>query len=67
MFYIYLSFRLENAMRNYSTLTKGDIIPFKYAEKVYEIKVLELKPQDAVSIVETDMEEQILPSCGVGC
>ncbi|KAJ1916233.1 ubiquitin fusion degradation protein [Mycoemilia scoparia] len=55
---------LENAMSNYSTLTKGDIIPFKYAGKIYEIKVLELKPQDAVSIVETDMETDFAPPVG---
>ncbi|KAJ1670524.1 ubiquitin fusion degradation protein, partial [Spiromyces aspiralis] len=55
---------LEKAMTNYSTLTKGDVIPFKYAGKEYKIKVLELRPQDAVSIIETDMETDFAPPVG---
>ena len=48
---------LENAFRNFTTLTQGDIIQFKYNEIVYDILVLEAKPEaKGISIIETDLE-----------
>jgi ubiquitin fusion degradation protein 1 len=50
---------LENAFRNFSTLTKGDIFSFHYNDTVYDIAVLEVKPESekmGVSMVETDVE-----------
>ncbi|KAI9785481.1 MAG: ubiquitin fusion degradation protein [Geoglossum umbratile] len=50
---------LENAMRNFSALTKGDIFSFSYNDQVYEIAVLEVKPpadKQAISVLETDIE-----------
>eukprot|EP00099_Drosophila_melanogaster_P015209 NP_524023.1 ubiquitin fusion-degradation 1-like [Drosophila melanogaster] len=46
---------LENALRNFACLTRGDVIAIKYNKKVYELCVLETKPGNAVSIIECDM------------
>jgi hypothetical protein len=50
---------LENTLRNFACLTKGDIIAIMYNNKSYELLVLELKPEDAVSIIECDMNVRI--------
>ncbi|OAD67012.1 hypothetical protein PHYBLDRAFT_156614 [Phycomyces blakesleeanus NRRL 1555(-)] len=59
---------LENALRNFSTLTAGDMIQINYNSKVYEIKVLEVKPNHedhgGISIVETDLEVDFAPPVG---
>ncbi|UVC54674.1 ubiquitin fusion degradation protein [Theileria orientalis] len=47
---------LENALRNYATLTIGDVIPIHYLQTVYLIEIVDLKPSRACSIIETDME-----------
>jgi ubiquitin fusion degradation protein 1 len=50
---------LENAFRNFSCLTKGDVFTFEYNDTTYDIAVLEIKPDtDSHSIVtmETDLE-----------
>eukprot|EP00922_Rhytidocystis_sp_ex-Travisia-forbesii_P052000 GHVS01077180.1.p1 GENE.GHVS01077180.1~~GHVS01077180.1.p1 ORF type:complete len:325 (+),score=30.90 GHVS01077180.1:383-1357(+) len=47
---------LENAFRNYATLTVGDNVVIQYLDKSYEIEVVELKPAPAVSIIETDIQ-----------
>lgn len=50
---------LENAFRNFSCLTKGDIFTFAYNDQVYEMAVLETKPEtgkNAISVLETDLE-----------
>ena len=47
---------LERALRKFTCLTVGDIIQINHAESVYRLKVIDLKPQSAVSIVETDCE-----------
>ncbi|XP_071950134.1 ubiquitin recognition factor in ER-associated degradation protein 1-like [Antedon mediterranea] len=46
---------LENILRGFACLTRGDMIAIKYNDKIYELKVLETKPADAVSIIECDM------------
>ncbi|TPX57837.1 hypothetical protein PhCBS80983_g03525 [Powellomyces hirtus] len=56
---------LEQALRNFSTLTVGDIISFKYNDKLYDILVLEKKPEgQGISIVETDLEVDFAPPVG---
>ncbi|KAI4139935.1 MAG: hypothetical protein LQ341_004026 [Variospora aurantia] len=51
---------LENAFRNFSCLTKGDIFTFAYNDQTYEMAVLETKPgtgkNGAISVIETDLE-----------
>ncbi|OMH84471.1 Ubiquitin fusion degradation protein 1 [Zancudomyces culisetae] len=47
---------LENALRNYSTLTTGDKFTIKYNNKLFDILVVETQPdKDGISIVETDL------------
>jgi len=55
---------LENALRNFACLTTGDMIAINYNDKVYELKVLETKPQRAVSIIECDMNVDFAPAVG---
>ena len=50
---------LENAFRNFSCLTKGDIFTFAYNDQIYEMAVLETKPETdklAIGVLETDLE-----------
>ena len=50
---------LENAFRNFSCLTKGDVFTFAYNDQTYEMAVLETKPEtekNAISVLETDLE-----------
>jgi len=46
---------LEIKLRSYACLTKGDVIAIEYNNKSYEFSVQELKPANAVSIIECDM------------
>ncbi|KAF9586187.1 ubiquitin fusion degradation protein [Lunasporangiospora selenospora] len=56
---------LENAFRNFSTLTQGDNIEISYNDKIYGILVMEIKPPGVgVSIVETDLEVDFAPPVG---
>jgi len=55
---------LETALRNFSCLSKGDMIALNYLNRNYELLVLELKPDDAVSIIECDMEVDFAPPVG---
>uniref|UniRef100_A0A6I8NIS4 Ubiquitin recognition factor in ER-associated degradation protein 1 n=1 Tax=Ornithorhynchus anatinus TaxID=9258 RepID=A0A6I8NIS4_ORNAN len=48
---------LENALRNFACLTTGDVIAINYNEKIYELRVMETKPDKAVSIIECDMND----------
>lgn len=50
---------LENSLRHFACLSKGDIIAIKYNNKIYELSVLETKPDDAVNIIECDMNVSI--------
>ncbi|KAL8806891.1 MAG: hypothetical protein Q9182_001020 [Xanthomendoza sp. 2 TL-2023] len=59
---------LENAFRNFSCLTKGDLFTFAYNDQIYEMSVLETKPATAkggaVSVLETDLEVDFAPPVG---
>jgi ubiquitin fusion degradation protein 1 len=58
---------LENALRNFSTLTVDDIFQISYNDKIYSIKVLEAKPESeskSVCVVETDLEVDFAPPVG---
>lgn len=59
---------LENAFRNFSCLTKGDIFTFAYNDQVFEMAVLETKPgtakNGAISVLETDLEVDFAPPVG---
>lgn len=50
---------LENAFRGFSCLSKGDIFSFKYNDQIYDIAVIEVKPdgeKHAIVTMETDLE-----------
>lgn len=51
---------LENAFRNFACLTRDDIFTFSYNDSVYEMAVLETKPdiamKGAIGVLETDLE-----------
>ncbi len=50
---------LENAFRNFSTLTKGDVFSFEYNDSTYAMEVLETKPvteKGGVCMIECDVE-----------
>ena len=58
---------LENAFRNFSCLTKGDVFTFAYNDQTYEMAVLETKPETekhAIGVVETDLEVDFAPPLG---
>jgi ubiquitin fusion degradation protein 1 len=45
---------LEHALRNFSCVTKGDVIQVPYNGKNYHFLLKEVKPQNAACIIETD-------------
>lgn len=45
---------LEHALRNYSCVTKGDVVCLPYNGKNYHFELKEVEPQDAACIIETD-------------
>jgi len=45
---------LEHALRNFSCVTKGDVIQLPYNNKNYHFELKEVKPADAACIIETD-------------
>lgn len=58
---------LENAFRNFSCLTLGDIFSFEYNDTVYEVAVLEVKPDNNVHgivTMETDLSVDFAPPKG---
>ncbi|XDG02942.1 hypothetical protein ABKA04_002557 [Annulohypoxylon sp. FPYF3050] len=58
---------LEKAFRNFATLTKGDVFNFEYNDEVYEVAVLEVKPETekmGVCMIETDVSVEFAPPVG---
>lgn len=55
---------LENSLRSHACLTQGDIIAITYNNRIYEICVLEVKPGNAVSIIECDMNVEFAAPVG---
>ncbi|OAA64398.1 ubiquitin fusion degradation protein [Niveomyces insectorum RCEF 264] len=58
---------LERAFRNFATLTKGDVFSFEYNGDVYDVAVLEVKPETdkmGVSMLETDVSVDFAPPVG---
>lgn len=52
---------LENALRNYLCLTKGDSIVVEFAKKRYAIDIVETKPDDAIMTLQTDLQVDFAP------
>ncbi|KAK4100996.1 UFD1-domain-containing protein [Parathielavia hyrcaniae] len=58
---------LEKAFRNFAALTKGDVFNFEYNDEVYEVAVLDVKPDTdkmGVSMIETDVSVDFAPPVG---
>ena len=55
---------LEDAMKNFSALTVGDNLSFERGGKVYNILVLETRPEGGVSLIDTDLEVDFAPPVG---
>ncbi|KAM3531783.1 hypothetical protein NHJ13051_000519 [Beauveria bassiana] len=58
---------LERAFRNFATLTKGDVFNFEYNDEVYDVAVLDVKPETdkmGVSMIETDVSVDFAPPVG---
>lgn len=58
---------LENAFRNFSCMTTGDIFTFSYNDTVYSVAVLETKPdgpKKAICTLETDLSVDFAPPVG---
>lgn len=58
---------LEKAFRNFATLTKGDIFNFEYNDEIYDVAVLDVKPETdkmGVSMIETDVSVDFAPPLG---
>jgi len=55
---------LENALRNFSCLTRGDVVAIYYNNVQFDLLVKELKPSDAVNIIECDLNLDIEPPEG---
>ena len=52
-----LLFRLEQALRNFSALTQGDIIEISYNTIVFGLLVMETQPGgEGISVLDTDLE-----------
>lgn len=59
--FLHLSYSLETTLRNFSCLTTGDSIMVAYNNKKYYIDIIETKPSNAISIIETDCEVDFAP------
>ncbi|RNA06093.1 ubiquitin fusion degradation 1 -like protein [Brachionus plicatilis] len=55
---------LENTLRHFACLSKGDVISINYNDKDYEVCILETRPRNAVSIIECDMDVDFAPPVG---
>jgi len=53
---------LEKTLRSYACLTKGDVIEIKFLGKCHDLEVVELRPSNVVSIIETDMSVEFAES-----
>jgi len=47
---------LENALRSYVCVTKGDSIVVRFNKVDYNIDIMECKPKDSVSLTNVDVE-----------
>jgi ubiquitin fusion degradation protein 1 len=58
---------LEKAFRNFAALTKGDVFNFEYNDEIYDVAVLDVKPETdkmGVSMIETDVSVEFAPPVG---
>ena len=51
---------LETELRQHASLTQGDLLTVQHGGVDYGLRVLELKPQNYVSVLETDLEVDVV-------
>ncbi|GAV69706.1 UFD1 domain-containing protein [Cephalotus follicularis] len=51
---------LETSLRQHATLSQDDVLAVNYGELAYKLRVLELKPSTSISVLETDIEVDIV-------
>ncbi|KAL2901191.1 Ubiquitin recognition factor in ER-associated degradation protein 1 [Bienertia sinuspersici] len=51
---------LETSLRQHATLSQDDVITVRHGELTFKLHVLELKPSPSVSVLETDIEVDIV-------
>jgi len=52
---------LEKALRNFSCLTKNDTIVITHGDQKFRLDVMDVKPGEAISIIETDVNVDFAP------
>ncbi|KJZ80386.1 hypothetical protein HIM_00236 [Hirsutella minnesotensis 3608] len=58
---------LERAFRNFAALTKGDVFNFEYNDEIFDVAVLDVKPETdkmGVCMIETDVSVDFAPPVG---
>ncbi|KAL2263262.1 hypothetical protein VTK26DRAFT_7527 [Humicola hyalothermophila] len=58
---------LEKVFRNFAALTKGDVFNFEYNDEIYDMAVLDVKPETekmGVCMIETDVSVEFAPPVG---
>lgn len=51
---------LETSLRQHATLSQNEIVTVNYGDVIYRLRVLDLKPASSVSVLETDIEVDIV-------
>ncbi|KAH6776130.1 Ubiquitin fusion degradation UFD1 family protein [Perilla frutescens var. hirtella] len=51
---------LETSLRQHATLSQGDTLIVNHGALTYHLRVLELKPSSSISVLETDIEVDII-------
>ncbi|XP_073058224.1 uncharacterized protein [Primulina eburnea] len=51
---------LETSLRQHATLSQGDVLTVNHGVLTYHLHVLELKPFSSISVLETDIEADIM-------
>jgi ubiquitin fusion degradation protein 1 len=63
--YLPRQFSLEQALRNFTVLTQGDIIEISYNSIIFGLLVMETTPGgEGISILDTDLEVDFAPPVG---
>lgn len=53
---------LESSLHRHTTLTIGDVLLVRHGRETFEIAVVHVEPEEAVDILNTDLEVDITPS-----
>lgn len=66
-FLTFLYDSLEQALRNFTCLTQGDMIEISYNSITFQLLIMDILPDGpAISILDTDLEVDFAPPKGYG-